>query len=94
MGASASEKGTLIRVFDCTSLAILHELRRGNIPSRISTIAFGQGFVIAANTKNTVHLWDIEEEGSSSSFGFRNYLPAYFTNKLSSCKLYLPNKFN
>ncbi|CAG9318524.1 unnamed protein product [Blepharisma stoltei] len=94
MGASASEQGTLIRVFDCNSLAVLHELRRGNTPSRISTIAFGQSFVIAANTKNTVHLWDIDGDQSGSYFGIKNYLPSYFTNKPSSCKLYLPNDAN
>lgn len=59
MAASASEQGTIIRVFDCVSMDMLCELRRGTRPARVSSIAFSPdlSYVIAASDHSTVHVW-------------------------------------
>ena len=58
IGASSSEYGTVIRVFTCENLAILHELRRGTISARISSIIFNKDstLLIAGSNKNTIHI--------------------------------------
>lgn len=88
LGASASERGTLVRVFDIRSLNVLYELRRGNTVSHISCLEFSlnSDYVIASNSKNTIHLWDIS---STSSYSHLKYLPAYFSSKTSISKLYM-----
>ncbi|KAJ9059528.1 Phosphatidylinositol 3,5-bisphosphate-binding protein [Entomophthora muscae] len=59
--ASASEKGTLIRVFDTTSGRVLHELRRGVDRAEIFSIAFNEDTtrLCVSSDKGTVHIFNL-----------------------------------
>ncbi|KAJ7265988.1 WD40-repeat-containing domain protein [Mycena haematopus] len=74
--ATASGKGTVIRVFATPSLDKLYQFRRGTREARIYSLAFnGAGTLLAAGSeRGTVHLWrvgktagDKDKAGSSSS---------------------------
>ncbi|KAJ7664432.1 WD40 repeat-like protein [Mycena polygramma] len=59
--ATASVKGTVIRVFATPSLDKLYEFRRGTRETRIYSLAFnGAGTLLAAGSeRGTVHLWRV-----------------------------------
>ncbi|KAK3805540.1 MAG: WD40-repeat-containing domain protein [Benniella sp.] len=60
--ASASDKGTLIRVFDTGSTKLLHEFRRGVDKAEIYSIAFNSDSsrICAGSDKGTVHIFNLE----------------------------------
>ncbi|KAJ1666007.1 Phosphatidylinositol 3,5-bisphosphate-binding protein [Coemansia sp. RSA 1813] len=62
MVASASEKGTLIRIFDTMSGRLLHELRRGVDRADIYSIAFSPDGtkLCVSSDKGTVHIFNLE----------------------------------
>ncbi|KAJ1785317.1 Phosphatidylinositol 3,5-bisphosphate-binding protein [Coemansia sp. RSA 2399] len=62
MVASASEKGTLIRIFDTLSGRLLHELRRGVDRADIYSIAFSPDGtkLCVSSDKGTVHIFNLE----------------------------------
>ncbi|KAJ7746646.1 WD40 repeat-like protein [Mycena metata] len=62
--ATASVKGTVIRLFALPSLDKLHQFRRGATQTRIYSLAFNQaGTLLAAGSeRGTVHLWKIAGE--------------------------------
>ena len=88
IGASSSEYGTVIRVFSCETLEILHELRRGTISAHISYLTFSKdtGFLIAASNKTTVHIWNLEILSSAKPSW---YLPSYFQYQRSYFKVHI-----
>ncbi|KAJ4013057.1 Phosphatidylinositol 3,5-bisphosphate-binding protein [Fusarium irregulare] len=59
--ASASEKGTLIRVYSTSSCGKLAELRRGIDPATIFSLAFSHcGTMLACTSdKSTLHVFDV-----------------------------------
>jgi hypothetical protein len=61
--ATASEKGTLIRVYDTVSGELLQELRRGADRAEIYSIAFNHASTMLACTsdKGTVHIFKLNE---------------------------------
>lgn len=65
--ATASDKGTLVRVFDTQSFTLLQELRRGVDRARIHSIAFNaaSSFVACSSDHGTVHIWSLSESASS-----------------------------
>ena len=67
MIATASEKGTLVRVFDCLSGHKLHEFRRGTDQATIYSLAFSakKDWLVCTSDKGTVHLYRIPSESSS-----------------------------
>ncbi|KAJ1719391.1 Phosphatidylinositol 3,5-bisphosphate-binding protein [Coemansia erecta] len=75
MVASASEKGTLIRIFDTMSGRLLHELRRGVDRADIHSIAFSPDNtkLCVSSDKGTVHIFNLDgkhpnnQQPSSSS---------------------------
>ena len=89
--ASASELGTVIRVFDTRTLNLLHELRRGTSVARITSISFSPecNFLLATSNKSTVHIWSLKKEEEKSNGIMSKYLPSYFQSKRSYFKLHI-----
>ncbi|KAI5476128.1 SVP1-like protein 2 [Pseudohyphozyma bogoriensis] len=60
--ATASSKGTLVRVWDPASSALVKELRRGTDSAEIFGIAFRSdgGALCVSSDKGTVHVWDLK----------------------------------
>ncbi|KAF9430226.1 WD repeat domain phosphoinositide-interacting protein 3 [Podila epigama] len=60
--ASASDKGTLIRVFDTGTSKLLHEFRRGVDRAEIYSIAFNSDStrICAGSDKGTVHIFNLD----------------------------------
>ena len=75
--ATASEKGTLIRVFDTATGQMLKELRRGSERAVIQSIAFNceNTFLACSSDKGTVHIFSLQDDnevgGSGSGSGER-----------------------
>ena len=88
LGASASELGTVIRVFETSSLAIRHELRRGSSAARITSLAFSPNnqYLVAGSNKMTIHVWSLASNESYVGMVTR-FLPGYFTPTRSYYKL-------
>lgn len=59
--ASASETGTLIRVYSTSNCAKLAELRRGIDPATIYSLAFSPSgdFLACTSDKSTLHIFDV-----------------------------------
>ncbi|KAJ1912403.1 Phosphatidylinositol 3,5-bisphosphate-binding protein [Mycoemilia scoparia] len=64
--ASASEKGTLIRVFNTVNGTLLHEFRRGVDRADIYNIAFSPDStrLCVASDKGTIHIFNLESSNS------------------------------
>ncbi|CAM9633934.1 unnamed protein product, partial [Sphacelaria rigidula] len=62
MVATASSRGTLLRVFDTDSGSLLHELRRGMDRAEVTSICFNQQstFVACCSDRGTVHIFSLE----------------------------------
>lgn len=92
--ASASEKGTLIRVFDTTNGMQLHELRRGANNAVIYCINFNHdsSLLCVASDHGTVHIFSIEDpkKNKQSSLASASFLPKYFSSKWSFSKFQVP----
>lgn len=69
MLASASEKGTIVRVFAVPSGTLLHQFRRGTYPSRIFSIAFNSSSTLLAlsSATSTVHIYRLKESSSTTN---------------------------
>ncbi|KNC76317.1 WD repeat domain phosphoinositide-interacting protein 3, partial [Sphaeroforma arctica JP610] len=95
MLATASEKGTLIRIFDTQMGIKLHELRRGAEKAQIYSINFNSDSskLCVSSDKGTIHVFDISAYGKnkqSSLVSAKSYLPKYFSSTWSFAKFSVP----
>lgn len=90
--ATASLKGTLIRIFDTQTGKKLHELRRGADPANITDICMDdkKHFISCSSDKGTIHVFSTastqEEEGQKnkkSSLGGLGGFMSYFSSTWS-----------
>lgn len=73
--ATASSKGTLIRVWDSTSKKLLVELRRGTDPATIYCMNFScdSDFLCCSSDKGTVHIFAIKDTNLNKKMTFSNF---------------------
>mmetsp|Transcript_9456 Transcript_9456/g.26502 ORF Transcript_9456/g.26502 Transcript_9456/m.26502 type:complete len:340 (+) Transcript_9456:202-1221(+) len=100
--ATASEKGTLIRVFDTNSGSSdpIREFRRGADRAVIYSLCFSPDskFLLCSSDKGTVHLFSLTasptDQGAAntrSSLSFmESILPSYFGSEWSFCQFQVP----
>eukprot|EP01134_Creolimax_fragrantissima_P002523 CFRG2523T1 len=92
--ATASEKGTLIRIFDTQMGIKLHELRRGAEKAQIYSINFNSDSsrLCVSSDKGTIHVFDMAygKNKQSSLVSAKSYLPKYFSSTWSFAKFSVP----
>lgn len=96
--ATASDKGTLIRVHDAHSGDLLYEFRRGSDQARIYDIEFhSDGQLISVTSdRGTLHVFSpaVAVEGNSRGPGLssmlKDYLPKYFSSQWSFASIKTP----
>jgi len=94
--ATASTKGTLIRVFETVSGNILSELRRGTQPASIHCINFNSdsSLLCVASDHGTIHIFSITEATKNRqlkpSLASASFLPKYFSSEWSFTKVEVP----
>ena len=71
MVASASEHGTVVKIFNSADGQILYELRRGTIGTQISSITFScdNKFLAVGSSNPTVHVFRLDVPGSAVALG-------------------------
>lgn len=92
--ATASEKGTLIRVFDVVAGNLVHELRRGSNPASIYCINFNSDSTLlcVSSDHGTIHIFSLEDgnKNKQSSLAAASFLPKYFSSMWSFSKIEIP----
>jgi len=102
--ATASEKGTLIRVFSTANGQKLREVRRGSSSAEIYSIKFRSDskLLVVTSHTGTVHWYSLEQENPGevapanikSNFSILgSFLPSYFSSEWSCCQFQLPIAF-
>ena len=68
--ATASDKGTIIRVFKTENLNLINEFRRGNMDAKIYSICFDNKnkFIAVASDKQKIHIFSLEEEKKNKGY--------------------------
>ena len=100
---TASEKGTLIRVFDAATGEKTHELRRGAERAVVHSLCFDStsSWLGCSSDKGTVHVFSLDEDdavqdpaskkNASSSLSFLGtVLPSYFSSTWSYAQFRIP----
>lgn len=101
--ASASERGTIIRMFSLETRECINEFRRGSDPTTIINIRFNSinSILLVSSVKGTIHLYNTQTDPSLqiSNTSYDNYgmsyvkwaLPQYFHDKWSFTQFNLAN---
>lgn len=87
--ATASETGTVIRIFNTETNKMEYEFRRGSQSAKIYDLAFNKDATILGcySSNGTLHLFelynDITQTKNAQSMlsGFKGYLPEYFSSQ-------------
>ncbi|XP_033645914.1 WD repeat domain phosphoinositide-interacting protein 4-like [Asterias rubens] len=92
--ATASIKGTLIRVFDTLSRKLLIELRRGADPATLYCINFSNdsAYLCASSDKGTVHIFALKETSLNrrSTFSKMGFLGQYVESQWGLANFTVP----
>jgi len=74
--ATASDKGTIIRIFSVPDGHKLYQFRRGSMPSRIYSMSFNttSTLLCVSSSTETVHIFKLTKQGPSSD-GSSSYSP-------------------
>lgn len=90
--ATASERGTLIRIFDTTTMKKVAELRRGTNQANIYCINFNHDStrIVVSSDHGTIHIFNLEEHRNLESSSL-HLIPKYFSSQWSFCKFSIPN---
>lgn len=101
--ATTSEKGTLIRIWNCEDGSLNRELRRGIEHANILSLNFkpnGDGICLSSD-KGTIHIYSLvdktkakeeHEKNKKSSLSFmKRYLPDYFSSEWSQTNFSVPH---
>jgi len=102
MCATASNRGTIIRIWDTRRGKILRELRRGIEPVNILSLAFDlkDTALCVSSDKGTAHVYSLipredameYEKNRKSNLGFmKKYLPTYFASEWSLMSFSVPS---
>ncbi|RDX69033.1 Autophagy-related protein 18a, partial [Mucuna pruriens] len=102
--ATASTKGTLIRIFDTENATLLQEVRRGANPAEIYSLAFSSTaqWLAASSDKGTIHVFSLKvsssvsehENSLSSSNSDAAITPSSSSRSFIKFKGVLPKYFN
>ncbi|KAK6171371.1 hypothetical protein SNE40_019576 [Patella caerulea] len=94
MIATASRKGTLIRVFDIQSKKLVVELRRGADPAMLYCLSFSpdSSFLCASSDKGTVHIFAIKNTSlnRTSTFKKMGFLGPYVESQWGLANFTVP----
>lgn len=82
MVATASEQGTIIRVF-ARSGSLLREFRRGSTPGTIASLAFDAAHLAAISGSGTGHVYSFTERNKQSSLSVLGDYLGYFNSEWS-----------
>ncbi|KLJ06955.1 autophagy-like protein 18 [Blastomyces silverae] len=68
--ATASDKGTIIRVFSVPDAQKLYQFRRGSMPSRIFSMSFNitSTLLCVSSATETIHIFKLGHQGTSEDF--------------------------
>ncbi|XP_039256480.2 WD repeat domain phosphoinositide-interacting protein 3-like [Styela clava] len=98
--ATASQKGTLIRIFDTQTCDKLVELRRGSGNARIYCINFNvdSSLLCVSSDHSTIHVFSCGDKAAAqsqstnkqSSLAHAKFLPKYFSSQWSFCRFSIP----
>lgn len=100
--ATASEKGTLIRIFKTINGELVQEVRRGTMEAKIYSMAFSSRdeFLAVSSNKGTVHVFQllrtVRKSEDSKSISPDNkpkgFLPKYFRSEWSFAQFAVPKE--
>jgi WD40 repeat protein len=81
--ASASQLGTVIRVFSCEDMTTLHELRRGRYSASMTSLSFSPSLEYLCGTSDhcTLHVWSLKQSTPS-------YVESFISSVVTSYKPY------
>ncbi|XP_044759943.1 WD repeat domain phosphoinositide-interacting protein 3 [Coccinella septempunctata] len=93
--ATASEKGTLIRVFDTSNGELYIELRRGSNYATIHSINFSHQStkLCVSSDRGTIHIFALDDPSLNqrSQLAMSSILASYFSSSWSFCRFSIPD---
>lgn len=90
--ATASEKGTLIRIFDTETGKKVNELRRGSNQATIYCINFNHAstMLVVSSDHGTIHVFNLDDTKPKESS--LPIVPKYFSSQWSFVKFSIPKE--